>query len=402
VRTETHESFVAIPPSDWDALGTGGQPFLSHRFLAGLERTRCIGPRAGWKPLVVALRDARGLAAAAPAFLKHHSYGEFVFDFAWAQAYSRVGLPYYPKLVIAAPFTPATGPRLLVRSDLSHAEIAPQLIEAIQRTATQHELSSVHVLFPSAADRDALAAAGWLTRRDCQFHWTNRGYRNFDDFLATFTAEKRKKARRERRRVEEAGIRYLTLRGSAMSDQDVADVWSLHRDTFLRHGHEPYLSLDFFRDAARQLGDRFLAKVARLDGRNIATAVFFRSDDTLYGRYWGAAGDFHSLHFETCYHQGIELCIEEGIARFEPGTQGEHKVSRGFEPALTFSGHYIVEPRFRAAIADYLEREARGVDEYAAAVQRHVPYKDRRAGELSATGADPDPQDAPGRPDPRS
>ncbi len=380
MRTEHHDSFAELDAEQWDALAGDTQPFIGHAFLATLERTACIGARSGWQPLVVALHDERGLAAAAPGFLKPHSYGEFVFDFSWAQAYARSGLAYYPKLVIAAPFTPATGPRLLVRPDLDFAATAAQLVAAIEQTAAARRVSSVHVLFPAGRDLDVLAAAGWLTRRDCQFHWSNAGYATFDDFLATFTAEKRKKARRERRRVEESGIRFTTLLGTTIGERDLTEVWALHRDTFVRHGNEPYLSLEFFREAARQLGDRLVIKAARFEGRNVAAAIFFRGRETLYGRYWGAAVDFHSLHFETCYHQGIEFCIAEGLARFEPGTQGEHKVSRGFEPTLTRSAHHIVDSRFRAAISDFLHREARMVDEYAAAVQRHVPYRDRRGG----------------------
>jgi hypothetical protein len=379
LQASQHASFLEFDPAEWDALGDGANPFVSHAFLAGLERSGCIGDAAGWRPMVVALRDARGLAAAAPGFLKSHSYGEFVFDFSWAQAYARVGLPYYPKLVVAAPFTPATGPRLLIRPDLDHATVAGTLVTALDEAAAQRGLSSIHVLFPDEPARLAFDRAGWLLRRDCQFHWTNRGYRDFEDFLASFTADKRKKARRERRRIVEAGIEFETLTGRAIGQADLHDAWSMHGDTFRRHGHEPYLNLAFFEHAARELGERFVVKLARRCGENVATAIFFRGRDALYGRYWGARGDFHSLHFEACYHQGIEFCLEQGLVRFEPGTQGEHKVARGFEPTLTWSAHRIVEPRFRSAIADYLRREARVVDEYAAAVQQHVPFRGRRA-----------------------
>lgn len=375
LRAETVSRISGIDPAEWSRLDTEGNPFVSHAFLAALERSGCVGDGTGWEPVYLTLRDDSGLAAAAPAWIKVHSYGEFVFDFAWAQAYARHGLRYYPKLVVAAPFTPATGPRLLVRHGLDHAAVAPALLTALAEVADRAGLSSTHVLFPRDADRAALSGEDWLLRRDCQFHWSNRGYRSFDDFLDGFTSEKRKKARRERRRVAESGISFDTRLGGQISERELAEAWELHRLTFLRHGHEPYLNLDFFAEAARSMGDHLMFKIARQGDRIVAAAIFFVGADTLYGRYWGAREDFHSLHFETCYHQGVEFCIERGLARFEPGTQGEHKVARGFEPALTWSAHRIGDGRFRAAIADYLRREATSVDEYAAAVRNHVPYK---------------------------
>jgi predicted N-acyltransferase len=391
LRAEIVRRIAALPPAEWNALTDGAYPFMRHEFFAALENTGCIGPATGWEACFVVLRDAAGLAAAAPGWLKSHSYGEFVFDFSWAQAYARVGQPYYPKLVVAAPFTPATGPRLLVRADLDRARVVPRLLEAITSLARANGLSTVHVLFPDGSDRDALESADWLLRRDCQFHWTNHAYADFDAFLGTFTADKRKKAKRERRRVAEAGVSFETRMGSAISPRELGRVWELHRDTFLRHGHEPYLSRGFFDEAVRTLGDALMFKLAVFGGKIVATAIFFVGRDTLYGRYWGASADFHSLHFETCYHQGIEFCIERGLKRFEPGTQGEHKISRGFEPTLTWSAHYVADARFRAAIGDFLRREAVSVDDYAAAVQSHVPYRDRRGPTDAGDPADPGP-----------
>lgn len=364
-----------IAPQDWDALVPDSTPFLKHAFLHGLERTDCVGGDTGWDSAHVLLHDARGLAAAAPAYLKNHSYGEFVFDFAWAQAYARTGLEYYPKLVVAVPFTPATGPRLLVRPDLDYATTAGALLDRLEALAREREASSVHVLFPAPRDVAVLDAAGWLARRDCQFHWHNRGYTSFDHYLEGFTAGKRKKARRERRRVAEMGIVFETWAGGALDAPRLDAIFALHRETFLRHGHLPYLTREFFSHAARELGESLMVKAAMWRGKLAACAIFFRSSDTLYGRYWGAAADFHSLHFETCYHQGIEYCIEQRLAHFEPGTQGEHKVARGFEPQLTRSAHFIVDAQYRAAIADYLAREGRAVDQYAAEVGTHVPFR---------------------------
>ena len=236
-------------------------------------------------------------------------------------------------------------------------------------------LSSWHVLFPIDEDLAALRQAGFIVRRDCQFHWQNRGYGSYDDFLATFTAEKRKKAKRERRRVAEAGIEFDTRLGGDMDEAAWRVVYQFYADTFHRHGHEPYLNLQFFKLVAASLPECLMLKVARHGREPIAAAIFFVGKDALFGRYWGAGGNYHSLHFEACYHQGIEYCIAQGLQRFEPGTQGEHKVPRGFVPTLTSSAHDIVDERFAAAIRDFAAREARGVASYAAAVNQHVPYQ---------------------------
>lgn len=373
------QSIDEIDPKHWNALAGTDIPFLRHEFLAALEHTGCVGDDIGWAPYYITLSDSKGLAAATPAFIKTHSYGEFVFDFSWAQAYTNFGRHYYPKMTVAVPFTPATGPRLLIRPDLDRATTARRLITAIESHARSESLSSVHALFVDEADRDAFSDHRWLLRRDCQFHWTHRGYESFEGYLETFTADKRKKARRERRRVAEAGITFETFMGSEIDEKTLDTVYAFHRDTFVRHGHEPYLTRDFFTEITRTFGDDsrggLMVKLARYRKHAVASAIFFWYPGALYGRYWGSAAEFHSLHFETCYHQGIEFCIEQGIARFEPGTQGEHKVSRGFEPTLTWSAHSITDPQFREAIRDYLRREGRAVDAYAAEVQTHVPYR---------------------------
>jgi predicted N-acyltransferase len=310
-------------------------------------------------------------------FAKTHSYGEFVFDFGWAQAYNQLGRDYYPKLSIAVPFTPATGPRLLVRPGLDQTKTAAKLLNSIESLTAGNSLSSAHALFLDEAGREACERAGWLMRRDCQFHWTNRGYSDFSDFLGSFTAEKRKKANRERRRIAESGITFDTRHGTDIDPGLLDRVYSFHRDTFLRHGHKPYLTREFFSEICRTLGDSLMVKAANHGGETIACAIFFKSSDTLYGRYWGAAVDQHSLHFETCYHQGIEYCIEHGLTRFEPGTQGEHKVARGFEPTLTWSAHFIADRRFRAAVDDFLVREGAAIDAYAEDIGEHAPFRVR-------------------------
>jgi predicted N-acyltransferase len=377
MRTSISTSISDIDPAAWDALDAGGSPFLRHAFLAALETTGCVGGDTGWYPAPLTLHDERGLAAAAPAFVKAHSYGEFVFDFSWAQAYARHGLAYYPKLILGVPFTPVSGARLLVRPDLDAAAMRAKMIEVLRDFAETRNLSSIHALFVSEDDRTAFESAGWLPRRDVQFHWVNHGYTSFDHYLETFKADKRKKTKRERRRVTEEGITFQTLHGSEIDERTIDEVFALHRDTFLRNGNEPYLNRRCFRALPAAMGDALMIKRAQVRGETVAAAVFFRGGDGLYGRYWGAYEQHHSLHFETCYHQGIDYCIEHGIQRFESGAQGEHKVARGFAPATTWSMHWIVDPRFRAAIADYLGREGEDREDYARFIEAHVPYRQK-------------------------
>ena len=374
-RTRFLDSISQIDAAGWNSLVGDGQPFLRHEFLLAMEESGCAVPRTGWAARHVVIQDATGTTLAAmPLYRKTHSRGEFVFDFSWANAYAEHGLRYYPKLLSAVPFTPVRGPRLLVAPGAGAESLRALLIEAALDYARSEQFSSWHVLFPADEAAQRLKTAGLILRRDCQFHWYNHGFESFDAFLATFTAEKRKKAKRERRRVAEAGIEFDTLHGGDMDDALWEAVYPFYADTFYRHGHEPYLNLDFFRRIAATMPERLMLKVARVGRTPIAVAIFFVSDDALFGRYWGAGGNYHSLHFETCYYQGIEYCIERKLLRFEPGTQGEHKVPRGFVPTMMSSAHFVADPRFAAAIRDFAAREARGVDSYAAQVNEHVPY----------------------------
>jgi uncharacterized protein len=369
------DSIAQIDAHRWNALAGSTQPFLRHEFLLALEESGCAAPRSGWSPQHLIIDDADGTTLAAmPLFRKAHSRGEFVFDFSWASAYAQHGLKYYPKLLTAVPFTPVCGPRLLLSSAADAAALSKSVIRAAMDYARSEQLSSWHVLFPSEDIAAGLDAAGLVLRRDCQFHWYNQGYESFEAFLATFTAEKRKKVKRERRRVAEAGIEFDTRYGGEMDGALWNIVYGFYADTFHRHGHEPYLNLNFFKRIAAAMPHELMLKVARVGSQPIAVAIFFVGQEALFGRYWGASGNYHSLHFETCYYQGIEYCIEKKLQRFEPGTQGEHKVPRGFVPTLTHSAHFIVDQRFAGAIRDYARREARGVDHYAAAVNEHVPY----------------------------
>ena len=369
------DSIAQISSRDWNALAGISQPFLRHEFLLALEESGCAAPRTGWEPKHLIVEDSAGsVVAAMPLFRKGHSRGEFVFDFSWAGAYAQHGLKYYPKLLSAVPFTPVSGPRIFLAPGADAKALTKLVIRSVIDYAKDAQMSSWHVLFPTEETAAALSSAGLILRRDCQFHWFNHGYESFDAFLAGFTAEKRKKAKRERRRVAEAGIEFDTRHGGDMDARLWRAVYSFYADTFHRHGHEPYLNLDFFKRVAATMPNEIMLKVARIGAEPIAVAIFFEGSEALYGRYWGAGGSFHSLHFEACYYQGIEYCIQKGLQRFEPGTQGEHKVPRGFVPTLTHSAHYIADARFAAAIRDYAAREARGVDHYAAAVNEHVPY----------------------------
>jgi uncharacterized protein len=371
-----HPGMASLDAQAWNRLA-GDYPFLRHEFLAALEDTGCVGAATGWTPRHLCIGPPDNPRVVAPVYEKAHSWGEFVFDFAWARAWESRGRDYYPKLLLAVPFTPATGPRILGAVDAPDAGQSAQLaaLAAVEADARARGRSSAHALFIDEPLRVAAAEAGWLLRRDCHFQWRNRGYADFDEFLGTFSADKRKKARRERRRIAEQGIEFETRSGAALDAATLRRIDELQASTFRRHGHLPYLNLKFFQRVAAALGDAFVAVLARRQGEIVAMALFFRSSDTLYGRYWGTSADFHSLHFECCYYQGIEYCIGHGLQRFEPGTQGEHKLARGFEPTLTWSAHWLADRDLRSAVARYLGREAQAVNAYADAAARHTPFR---------------------------
>jgi uncharacterized protein len=370
------DSLEAVSASAWNALAGLANPFVRHEFLAALERSGVTGPGTSWEAQHLLLRDEHAqLVAAMPLYRKSDSWGEFVFDFAWADAYRRAGLRYFPKLVSAVPYTPATGPRLLMAENLRQDQGAALLASAARELARETQASSVHVLFPSAAEAAALESQSFIRRKDCQFHWRNQGWADFEDFLGSFSADKRKKARRERRRVLEAGISFEWLSGADMTPALWEQVLPLYASTFWRRGREPYLNAAFFHLIAGTMPAETLVVIARLRGEAVATAILFRGSDTLYGRYWGASGDFHSLHFETCYHQGIEYCIRNGLQRFEPGTQGEHKIARGFVPTEVCSAHWLADERFAKAIDRYVAQEGDHIAAYMEAAGDHVPYR---------------------------
>ena len=364
-----------VAATEWNALVGDRYPFLHHEFLSAAEQTGCVSPETGWQPRHALLRDSGNrLRAAMPLYEKTHSWGEFVFDWAWAQAYQRAGREYYPKLVSAVPFTPAPSPRLLL-AERAGTDDAGALVDAVLAFAARRGLSSLHVLFPLAEELPIFEAAGLMRRKDCQFHWHNRGYRSFDDFLATFSSAKRKKARRDRRQVVEQGIGFRWLRGDEMDAARWSIVYEMISNTFLQRGSMPYYDLDFFMTVAARLPENILVVLAEKFSKPVACAVFYRDDRTLYGRYWGSDAPYNALHFETCYYQGIDYCIASGLECFEPGTQGEHKISRGFVPVATWSAHWMAQPEFGDAISRYLREEVRHVDRYIAAVDSHSPYR---------------------------
>jgi hypothetical protein len=379
MRLERLAGLTDLAAAEWNRLVPDQNPFLSHEFLSALERHDCVGERTGWLPWHLVCRDDHGqLLGAAPLYLKFNSYGEFVFDWGWSEAYRRQNRPYYPKLVGAIPYTPITSPRLLLAPGQPRPnETARLLVEFALEESRRHRLSSIHWLFPVAADLERLRVRGFLTRTGCQFHWQNHGYRDFQDFLDGLTAKRRKNINRERRLVREAGLELQILSGSELSEAQWHTIHAFYRSTFHRLGGVPTLTLPFFQEIATTLGERLLVVLALAQGREVAAAISFRSDSALYGRHWGCQADYDSLHFEACYYQGLEYCIQNGLQRFEPGAQGEHKIYRGFLPTLTHSAHWIADPGFRQAIADFLDRETPAVRDYARQLLQHSPYRDK-------------------------
>lgn len=366
-----------VDAAGWDALDPGGHPFVRHAFLDLLEATACVGPETGWIPAHLVVRETDGgrLVAAVPQYLKTHSWGEYVFDWSWAQAYLRAGVDYYPKQLAAVPFTPVTGPRLLLGGASGAAVLRADLARLLVETAERSGASGAHVNFTTDEDQQALESAGFLRRHDCRFLWRNRGYGSFDDFLAAFRADKRKKVKRERRRVADAGIAFRTLRGEDLDADRWQAVFGFSERTFLRHGSGHYLSAEFLQRVSQAMPGTVMVKLAVRDESPVAAAIFFEGGGWLYGRYWGSAQTEDSLHFEACYYQGIEHCIERGLQGFDPGTQGEHKLARGFEPTRTTSAHWLAHPGFRAAVTRHLERERAAVDAYIDDAAGHLPFQ---------------------------
>ncbi|OZI63477.1 GNAT family N-acetyltransferase [Bordetella genomosp. 11] len=370
IRLQVLESLSDVDPAQWDAVA-GGQPFLRHAFLAALHDTGCAAPDTGWAPFYLVLWRGDTLAGAMPLYVKSHSRGEYVFDQLWADAFARHGLRYYPKLLCAVPFTPVTGPRLLAAVHEDRVRLAKGAIELAARL----KLSSLHVLFPSEEDAGALREAGYMVRQGVQFHWRDQGYGDFDGFLASLNHDKRKKLRQDRKRVAAAGVTFRWLRGADIDDDALRFFHGCYEETYRNHWSSPYLSLDFFRRVHRALPDVLVLVEARRDGEPIAAALNITDGTALYGRHWGTRAFVPGLHFETCYVQGIEYCLANGIERFEGGAQGEHKMARGLLPVPTCSAHWIADPRFADAIADFLDQEGAAMGDYRQELAAHTPFK---------------------------
>ncbi|MCW6532209.1 GNAT family N-acetyltransferase [Sphingomonas sp. MMSM20] len=365
------EGVSAIPAADWDACAGTGNPFVGHAFLSALEESGSVDARSGWQPLPVVVDGADGRPAGiAPSYAKSHSQGEYVFDHAWADAWERAGGRYYPKLQIAAPFTPVPGPRLLLRD----AAVAPALIAALEAVTDRHQLSSAHATFVAPDQVPLFEAAGWLVRQGTQYHWRNQGYAGFDDFLAELSSRKRKAIRKERAAAV-AGLTIRHLTGAEIGEREWDAFWGFYQDTGSRKWGRPYLTRGFFPLLGEKMGDRVLLILAERDGRPIAGALNLIGDEAIYGRYWGCVEEVPFLHFELCYYQAIDAAIARGLATVEAGAQGEHKLARGYAPAATFSAHYLPDPGFRRAVADFLERERDAIEQDRAFLNQMTPFR---------------------------
>lgn len=370
VQFEIVTSLSGVDAAAWDALA-GPQPFVRHAFLQALEQTGCVGGDTGWTPQHLLMKRAGQLVGALPLYLRDDSTGEFVFDFSWADAYTRYGGRYYPKLLTAVPFTPVPGRRLLANNDTDRL----LLIDAVLDFAKQLQVSSWHCLFPTAQDAALLATKGLMQRFGTQFHWNNSGYSAFDDFLAEMSHDKRKKVKQERRRVRDAGVTFLHRAGSEIAAEDWQFFYQCYRHTYLTHHSPPYMNLAFFLELGQGLAQNVMLVIAYQDGQRIAVALNLLDTERLYGRYWGSTCFISGLHFETCYYQSIEFAIARKLAVFEGGAQGEHKLARGLLPVTTTSAHWIADANFARAVGDFLTREQLGVAQYVNELNESSPFR---------------------------
>jgi len=371
---KTHESILDFNSQAWNALLDNDYPFMRYEFLAALENNNCTGEKFGWLPKHIAAYDHNRLIGVLPNYEKNNSYGEFVFDNAWAEAYQRHGFLYYPKWVVAAPYTPATGTRILVAEDADWQKVASALVDASVSNMPD-TISSLHYLFTNTVETELLESKGFMKRTGCQFHWHNRNYRDFDDFLAQLTAKKRKNIRQERRYAERANVEIEIISGDQANEEQLMAVDTFYRKTFDEKWGTATLNLGFFKQVAHTMGPQLLLIMAKRDQQYIAGAICFIGNNTLYGRHWGCIEEHDHLHFEICFYQGIEYCIKNGLQYFEPGAQGEHKISRGFMPVKTYSAHWIRHPDFSLAIQHFLQDENAGMTQYFSMMTSRSPYK---------------------------
>jgi len=374
LRIET--DITAIPAADWDACAGTNNPFVCHAFLSALEDSGSATAETGWLPQHLVMEDdGKHIVGVVPAYVKSHSYGEYVFDHGWAQAIERVGGRYYPKLQVSVPFTPATGPRLLVAPGENEAALRGALIQGLTTVADNRDLSSVHATFLKAEDRVAFEDAGWLIRTGCQYHWKNDGYNSFEDFLGALSSRKRKDIRKERRQVIDAGIEMVTLTGGDLKPEHWDVFYRFYIDTSDRKWGTPYLTQDFFQRIGQTMAEKIVLIMARHKGKWVAGALNLLGSDALYGRNWGCSKDFPFLHFETSYYQAIDFAIAHGLARVEAGAQGEHKIQRGYLPVAMESAHWIQHTGLRSAIDQFLGQERRAMERHMAALAEHSPFR---------------------------
>ena len=374
LKTTIHESFSAFEEAEWNSLERSDFVFADHRFLMALEHGRCLGQRTGWFPKIIAVRNEGRLLGVLPVFEKTNSYGEYIFDWAWANAAEHAGIAYYPKLVAAIPFTPATGPKFLLGTAPHEADVArEELLLSVASMAKSK--SSVHFLFETLIETELLRERSYLIRHSFQYHWRNRGWKTFDDFLGALRSKRRSEIRRERQTVARSGVRIRRLTGDDLTHEHAEIMYGFYLSTIQKMGAHPYLTKDFFVRAFATMKDSILFVLAEsVEGEPIAGALNFYRGTSLYGRYWGCSDDFKHLHFEVCYYQAIEWALARGFELFEAGAQGEHKFNRGFAPHLTLSAHEIREPGLRTAIADFLEHEKKSIDDLFAEYKTHDPF----------------------------
>ncbi len=372
-------SLSQISAGDWNRLAGTDYPFLRHEFLSALECSGSVCDRTGWQAAHLIVEDQNRPLAILPLYLKNHSWGEYVFDQQWAEAYRQSGLDYYPKYLSAVPFTPCQGPRLLLAAEADADAVTRLLFDFIKESAEESGISSWHCLFPVSPQLEQLQALNLSIREGVQFQWFNQGFKDFDDYLQALGSGKRKMIRRERRRVTEQGIRMLRVEGSDIGEQQWEAFYRFYAMTYLKRHSQPYLNRDFFRRIAADMPEQCLMILAVKDGDYVGAALSFVGSDTLYGRYWGCYEEYNALHFEACYYQGLDYCLERGLQRFDSGAQGEHKIARGFEPVTTYSAHWIQDSRCALAIADFVKREQKFVRSYKQDAAGYLPFKSTNA-----------------------
>ncbi len=374
LKVDLADSVTSLDRQSWDAL-VGGMPLLSHAFLSALEESKSIGNGTGWQSCPMLVFDDEALVGGLPLYVKSHSYGEYVFDWAWAEAYEKNGLNYYPKLIAAIPFSPVTSQRLLVASVPNASEIQSLMVETLEEITHSNQFSGAHVLFPNEDSAKVLSEANWLQRHGVQFQWKNESFENFEGFLSQLTQEKRKKIRQERKKVVNSGVVCHRVKGPDISEAQWEFFYQCYCNTYREHRSTPYLTRAFFKIIAKTMPQHILLVMAYKDGAPIASALNFYDQNTLYGRYWGCLEYVPNLHFELCYYQAQEFCIAENIQYFEGGAQGEHKLARGFKPKATCSFHQIAHPQFANAIEDFVMREAHGIAKYTNELEDRAPFK---------------------------